>query len=127
MIDKKIVNKSFGEFLEIKRDEKELSLRAVAKLLDITPQYYSDVEKGRRSALAPDKLEMLKNIFMLSDEENNYMYDLVGKTKNTISPDLPDYIMEREYVRSALRMARDIGAGEDEWKVLLEELVKRKG
>lgn len=126
MTDEKLKNKSFGEFLEIKRDEKELSLRAMAKLLDVTPQYYSDVEKGRRSALAPDKLELLKNIFVLSDEENNYMYDLVGKTKNTISPDLPDYIMERDYVRSALRMARDIDAGEDEWKVLLEELEKRK-
>lgn len=122
----KYENMSFGQFLEIKRDEKDLSLRAVAKLLDVTPQYYSDVEKGRRSALAPDKLDMLKNIFGLTDEENDFMYDLVGKTKNTISPDLPDYIMERDYVRSALRLARDIDAGENDWQVLLDELKKRR-
>jgi transcriptional regulator with XRE-family HTH domain len=122
----KYENMSFGQFLETKRDEKDLSLRAMAKLLDVTPQYYSDVEKGRRSALAPDKLDMLKNIFGLTDEENDFMYDLVGKTKNTISPDLPDYIMERDYVRSALRLARDIDAGENDWKVLLDELKKRR-
>lgn len=122
----KYENMSFGQFLETKRDEKDLSLRAMAKLLDVTPQYYSDVEKGRRSALAPDKLDMLKNIFCLTDEENDFMYDLVGKTKNTISPDLPDYIMERDYVRSALRLARDIDAGENDWKVLLDELKKRR-
>ena len=122
----KYENMSFGQFLETKRDEKDLSLRAMAKLLDVTPQYYSDVEKGRRSALAPDKLDMLKNIFGLTDEEKDFMYDLVGKTKNTISPDLPDYIMERDYVRSALRLARDIDAGENDWKVLLDELKKRR-
>jgi transcriptional regulator with XRE-family HTH domain len=122
----KYENMSFGQFLETKRDEKDLSLRAMAKLLDVTPQYYSDVEKGRRSALAPDKLDMLKNILGLTDEENDFMYDLVGKTKNTISPDLPDYIMERDYVRSALRLARDIDAGENDWKVLLDELKKRR-
>jgi len=39
---------------------------------------------------------------------------------------LPDYIMERDYVRSALRLARDIDAGENDWKVLLDELKKRR-
>ncbi len=31
------------------------------------------------------------------------MYDLPGKKRNTVSSDLPDYIMEKDYVRLALK------------------------
>lgn len=122
---------SFGEFLEAKRTEKKYSLRAMAKLLDISPQYYSEVEKNRRSAFTPEKLEKLVGILFLNEEEKDRLYVLAAQSKKTkgtaIAPDLPDYIMERDYVRSALRLAIDTDAGEEEWKVLIDELKRRKG
>jgi hypothetical protein len=54
------------------------------------------------------------------------MYDLAGKKRNAVSPDLPDYIMERDYVRRALRKAMDLNAGEEEWLKFVEELEKRR-
>lgn len=122
---------SFGEFLEAKRTEKKYSLRALAKLLDISPQFYSEVEKNRRSAFTPEKLEKLVGILFLDEEEKDKLYVLAAQSKKrkgtAIAPDLPDYIMEREYVRSALRLAIDTNAGEEEWKVLVDELKRRKG
>lgn len=54
------------------------------------------------------------------------MYDIAGKQRNTIAPDLPDYIMERDYVSAALRTARDLDAGEEEWREFVEQLKRRK-
>lgn len=34
---------------------------------------------------------------------------------------------ERDYVSAALRTARDLDAGEEEWQRFVEELRKRKG
>lgn len=55
------------------------------------------------------------------------MLDLAGKQRNSVAPDLPDYIMRRDYVAAALRTARDLGAGEKEWAAFVEELKRRKG
>lgn len=54
------------------------------------------------------------------------MYDLPGKKRHPISQDLPEYIMERDYVRATLRKAMDLNVGEDEWKKFIEELEDRK-
>ena len=55
------------------------------------------------------------------------MYDIVGKQKDGVAPDLPEYIKGKEYVSVALRTARDLGAGEADWHKFVEELKKRKG
>ena len=52
---------------------------------------------------------------------------LIAKQRNSVAPDLPDYIMRRDYVAAALRTARDLGAGEKEWAAFVEELKRRKG
>ena len=118
---------SFGEFIAKKREEKKRTLREMARLLKITPPYLSDIEKERRNPPDKDKLDELANILSLSEDECRYMYDLAGKKRNSIAVDLPDYIMERDYVRVALRKAMDLEVGEEEWKKFVEELENRKG
>lgn len=117
---------SFGEFIAKKREEKEITLREMARRLDITPPYLSDIEKDRRNPPDKAKLDEIADILGFSDEDRKVMYDLAGKKRNTVSPDLPDYIMERDYVRAALRKAMDVKAGEAEWLKFVEELEKRK-
>ena len=121
------VEQSFGEFIAKKREEKKITLREMAKLLKITPPYLSDIEKNRRNSPEREKLDEIAAILSLSDDECRYMYDLAGKKRKTVSPDLPDYIMDRDYVRVALRTAMVLGAGEDEWMKFVEELKDRKG
>lgn len=124
-MNKKYLN--FGEFIAQKREENKITLREMAKKLDITPPYLSDVEKDRRNPFDLEKLELLSKILLLSDEENVTMLDLAGKRRNEVAPDLPEYIMERDYVSAALRTARDLDAGEEEWLEFVRELKKRKG
>jgi len=119
--------KNFGEFIAKKREEKQITLREMAKKLDISPPYLSDVEKDRRNPFELEKLEQLSNILHLSEEEETIMFNLAGKKRDEVAPDLPDYIKGRDYVSAALRTARDLDAGEEEWLKFVEELKNRKG
>jgi len=118
---------NFGDFIAKKREARGITLRDMAKKLVITAPYLSDVEKDRRNPFDVVKLELLANILLLSDEEKTVMLDLAGKKRNEVAPDLPEYIMERDYVSAALRTARDLEATEDEWQRFIDELKNRKG
>ena len=89
--------------------------------------YLTDIEKDRRNPPEMEKLELISQILMLNDEDKTTMYDLVGKKRNSVAPDLPDYIMEHDYVSAALRTARDLDASEADWLKFVEELRQRKG
>ena len=118
---------NFGEFLQRKRTEKQITLRKMAEMLGITAPYLNDIEKDRRNPPEMEKLELISRILMLNDEDKTTMYDLAGKKRNSVAPDLPDYIMEHDYVSAALRTARDLDASEADWLKFVEELKQRKG
>ena len=63
----------------------------------------------------------------LTNEEKVIMFDLAGKSRSEVAPDLPGYIMERDYVSAALRTARDLGADQDDWDAFVADLKRRKG
>ena len=118
---------NFGEFLQRKRTEKQITLRKMAEMIGITAPYLTDIVKDRRNPPEKEKLELISQILMLNDEDKTTMYDLAGKKRNSVAPDLPDYIMEHDYVSAALRTARDLDASEADWLKFVEELRQRKG
>ena len=97
---------AFGKFIEERRKALGLTLRGFAAELDIAPAYMSDIEKGRR--YPPDKkLDEIAQILKLNETEKNSMLDLAAMAKTkTVSSDLPEYIMEKDLARVALRRAR---------------------
>lgn len=118
---------TFGEFLSQLREKHDVTLRELARKIGVSAPFLSDVEKNRKAPLTAEKLEKVVVVLNLSEEEKTLMYDTVGHQKNTIAPDLPGYIIERDYVSAALRTARDLDAGEEEWQKFVDELRKRKG
>jgi len=118
---------TFGEFVIAKRTEKGISLRKLAELMNLSAPYWSDVEKGRKNPPKIDKLEQLAQILTLTDEEKTVMLDLAGKDRNSVAPDIPEYIISNDYVAAALRQVRDLGANEEDWERFVEELKQRKG
>ena len=118
---------SFAELITEIRKNKKLTLRQVAEKLNVSPAYYSDVEKGRRNPLSLEKMEQFANITGMTAEEKVRMYDLAGKGRSEVAPDLPEYIMKRDYVSAALRTARDLGADQSDWEAFVADLKRRKG
>jgi transcriptional regulator with XRE-family HTH domain len=122
-----VQEKTFGKFITEKRLEKEITLRRFASMLDISPVYVCNIEKDRRPAPKDDVLERILQILLLRKEEREEMYDLAAKSKNAsvVSGDLPDYIMEKDIVRVALRTAKDVDATDVEWQEFIQKLKDR--
>lgn len=117
--------KNFGQFLAEKRSEKGITLRGMATRLGVSAPYLHDVEKSNRYAPDLDKLKEIVRILCLTKEEEDEMYNLAGETRGEVAPDLPDYILGKEYIAVALRTARDSGAKKEDWLKFVEELKRR--
>ncbi len=118
----------FGKFIETKRKALNKTLRGLAADLEIAPAYMSDIEKGHRYPPDKDKLEKMAELLNLSEDEKNKMFDLsAGEKDNSVSPDLPEYIMGTEKARVALRMARDNGATDETWQKVIDMLEQETG
>lgn len=117
---------NFGEYLKQKREEKQISLRELARRLKLSAPFLSDVENNRRAPLTEERLATLADVLNLNETEEAEMYDIVGHQKGLLAPDLNPYVNDRPYVNAALRTARNLEADEDDWKMFIAELVKRK-
>lgn len=118
---------NFGEFLAAKREERDLTLREMARKMGVSAPFLSDVEKNRSAPFTKERLDKVAEILNLDTDEKITMFDLVGRQRNTVAPDLPEYIIGRDYVAAALRTARDLNAGEAEWRKFVEDLKKLEG
>lgn len=118
---------AFGKFIEERRKALGLTLRGFAAELDIAPAYMSDIEKGRR--YPPDKkLDEIAQILNLQEEEKAHMLDLAALTKTkTVSSDLPEYIMEKDLARVALRRAKSGNLSDEGWREVIELINKKIG
>ncbi len=121
---------SFGKYIESIRTARRRSLRETAKAIGVSPQFYSEVEKDRRCAFTADRLELLKAFLEMTPEEATEMNNKAAesyKGKNVAVPqDFADYIVERDYVMSALRTMKEMDADEEDWKKMVDEFVSRK-
>ena len=115
---------TFGEFIIAKRKEKDLSARQLAIALDISPVYMCDIEKGRpKTPVSNEFLDKLCQILNLTESEKEIMYDLAAVARDTVSADLPKYIMENELVRTALRAAMKNNVPDEKWEKFISEVV----
>ena len=116
-------NNTFGEFVREKRLAAGINLRKLAEILGIAPAYMSDIENGHRYPPEKEKIYKIAEALHLTPEETDKLFDMAaGNKKNSVSPDIADYIMEQDKSRVALRIARDKGAGEKEWEKIIRIL-----
>lgn len=115
--------KTFGDFLIAKRMEREMSARQLAIKLDYSAVYICDIEKNRRPV--PDEiLEKLPLLLHLNEAETEEMYDLAARSRHTVSADLPEYIMEKDIVRAALRTAKKHNVTDQQWEDFIRRITK---
>jgi len=116
---------SFGEFIYKKRKAQGITQKNIADALGVTTVYVCDIEKSRR--YPPTKGNMLHQlvaILNLDKEEQFEFYDLAGRDKGCVSPDLLEYVMSSEIIRSALRIAKYKASTED-WQQFIDSLAKK--
>jgi len=117
-------NLSFGDFIKQRRLTL-MSQRDMAMRLGVSFSYASDIENGRRNPPGDDLLVQIAELLNLKGIDRDDYFDLAGKWRNEVSPDLYDYIMNQEVspaVRLALRTARDFGATKQDWQEFIESI-----
>ena len=123
--------KTFGEYIEMLRREQGRSIRETAFAVGVSPQFYSEIEKGRRSVLIAERLDKLKTFLNLSEDKAIAMYNKAAEARKykdvAVPQDFSDYIVERDYTMAALRVAKELNADEEDWRKFVEDLRRRKG
>lgn len=120
------MEQTFGEFVRQKRMERGITLRGLAARLGLSPVYMSNIETSRRPAPALEYLDKLAVELNLSKGDRTLLLDLAARPETQrVSADLPNYIMERDIVRAALRTAKEVDATDEEWQEFIDRITKR--
>lgn len=86
----------------------------------------SNIETDRRPAPSQEYLDKLAVELALGKDEVEQMLDLAARSRDQRVPaDLPDYIMERDIVRAALRTAKEADATDQEWQEFIDRINRR--
>ncbi len=115
----------FGDFIASKRKKQKLSLWKMAQALEISPAYWSDIEKGRRNPPNLQMLERVAQLLHLTEAEKDWLVDLASLERDEIPMDLPAYIKNSDIVKTALRKAKNKGSDEataKAWESFIQKL-----
>ena len=122
--------RSFGEFVRAKRlNTGEVTLRDVGTALKLSLTLYSDIEHDRRNPGESFDYETLARLLRLNDEEKAQMYDLAGRKRKAVPPDIEDVMMNTEsgnMARMALRMTKRGIVKEEDWKEFIRQMERKK-
>jgi HTH-type transcriptional regulator, competence development regulator len=112
---------TFGQALRALRMEKNVTLRDMARRLDLTPTYLSQVEQDKFSPPTEDRIKQMGQILDLPQEQVDQLVAMAGR----VPQDLHDVLDEHPHeMASFLRTARGLTAGDI--RQLTEEAEKLK-
>ena len=123
----------FGDFIRQKRLEREKLQADIAKALDISISFVSEMERRQRLPFEPVKLEKFAEYLNLTAEEKAQMYDVASREHNEVPADIADTFIYEDVGNMARFALREFQAGnleEEDWKQLIrkaEENKRRKG
>lgn len=124
----------FGNYISTKRKQKGISLRVMAKDLNISVSYLSDLEQGNK--MPPNSSnEKYKNLIInimdylnMDDNDRQTCLNYADKDlikKGHISNDITNYMENNPLASIALRKAKNLNYSDDDWKKIIEELDKK--
>lgn len=107
---------TFGQTLRNLRMAKDVTLRDMARRLDLTPTYLSQVEQGKFAPPTEDRIKQMGEILDLDQAQVDELVAMAGR----VSKDLHDVVTEHpREMATFLRTARGL-TGED-----IRELTER--
>ena len=124
----------FKDYLSLKRQERQLTIRRFASIIGISPAFLCDLESGSRSFPAnskkyPDLLEKIIEGLKLGEKEKEIMVQLAHESmleKDKISPEVKEYLQGTPRAQEALRKAAECGASNEAWEAFIKSLKEDK-
>ena len=107
------IMKTFGELIKARRIEAKTGLGEMGRHLNISASYLFDIEKGGRR---PPRAEIIEEMARKLKIDQDLLFDLAAKASDTIPPDLPVKIVEKEELVGLIRTASErLSAEEIRW------------
>ena len=105
------MKQSFGKILRRYRLDAKVGLRELARLIEKSPGYISDVEQDN---VPPPSEEVILKIATIINVEK----DLLLNAAHKMDPELTSYVAEEPQAADFLRKAKDRGFDQDDWEKL---------
>jgi transcriptional regulator with XRE-family HTH domain len=102
---------TFGKALRRLRQDAQVGLRELARLVDKSPGYISDVEQDK---VAPPSEEAIVEIANALRVDKNELLSAASK----LDPELSRYVASEPQAADFLRRAKEKGFGSEDWKKL---------
>ena len=118
-----IKNKKFGTYIRELRIDNKIGQRELAQKIGIAASYLNDIEKNKRSA---PKLIVIKKLSLILKTELNLLNDLAGKSKESLAPDIIEYIEKNPNIVSLIRSLKNNNLKEEEINKLELSINKSK-
>ena len=103
----------FGSLVRSSRLRNKIGQRELAKKIGVAPSYLNDIEKNKRAA---PKNEVIKKLSIILKIDLNLMFDIAGKSKKTLAPDIEEYIGNNPRIVSLIRSIKENNIDEDQIK-----------
>lgn len=98
---------TYGLFIKEKREEAGIKAVEVARALDISNTYLSDVENGRRAPFKKERNDILVSLLKLNKEDRALLYDLAAKELNECPQDILRKLIYTKEGRSFIQYLRN--------------------
>ena len=93
----------FGSYVRTLRTERAIGQRELARTIGVSASYLNDIESNKRAA---PRIELINALANALDADFELFNDLAGLSKNTLPPDIAEFIRENLEVVSLLRMIK---------------------
>jgi transcriptional regulator with XRE-family HTH domain len=119
----------FGKFVDTKRKGRgdsgnDILLKDIAHAMGISPPYLTDIINSNRKPPTFSVIQKLVAALKLDENERLELYDIAGRGRKTVAPDILDYVMDTQLpsVRKVIRTAKSKGFDEEFWSELLRTI-----
>ena len=114
---------SFGGYIKRLREIRGIGLREMARLVEVSPAYLSDIEKNKREAPSKDVIVKINNIL---ESNLEYLFDLAGLNSKRIPPDLPEIIKEYPSLSKLIRAVKNSNLSANQILRISKELEEKR-
>ena len=113
---------TFGGFIHHKRTTLKLTQLEVSESVGISIAYLNLLENDKKTNPSKEIVYKIAESLELSKEECYVFLDLHAKANHTVSLDLPEYLMNNDIARKAVRRAKEAGNADEEWQNFIDRL-----
>jgi choline kinase/transcriptional regulator with XRE-family HTH domain len=117
-----VIKKKFGPYIRELRISRKIGQRDLAQKIGIAPSYLNDIEKEKRTAPKSSVIKKLSILFKVNNEELN---DLAGISKQSLAPDIQDYVKNNPKIISLIRSIKNTNLNENQINEIENNITKK--